>query len=374
MVTSSSRLRLAAGSALLHLLLIGCSRPADPAAAAAAKSALTVCLISPVTEVWPEELEVSGRVEPWQEAVVSSEINGFKLEEVLADTGDQVTKGQLLARFGDETIRARLAEMEAEVHVREANLATSADQLSRSRRLVASGAVSEQTHRQNEATVAGHEADLASARARLAAQQLELRYTRVTAQDDGVISSRTATTGTVLATGQELFRLIRQGRLEWRAEIPDRLAAHLTPGLPATLNLQDDGNLHGTIRQISPVVDPRLLTAICYIDLPAPGPAKAGMHARGTILIGESPALHVPESAIVYRDGYTYVIRIGPDLTAHPVKVATGRRRDRSVEIRGSVTIADRLILSGGSFVNEGDPVKVVPSPEEATAREGGDR
>ena len=60
-------------------------------------------------------------------------------------------------------------------------------------------------------------------------QQLRLRQTRVLAPDNGVISARSATVGAVLPAGQELFRLIRQGRLEWRAEVAAADLARLKP-------------------------------------------------------------------------------------------------------------------------------------------------
>jgi len=358
---------LLAGIALI--LASGCKPVSDEKAEA--KAALTVNLTSPQTSPWSEELMVSGSVEPWQESVVSSEVSGLKLEEVLVNVGDSVTKGQLLARFNDETTRTKLAEMEAAVQSREATLASSSDQLARSRKLAVSGTVSDETLKQNEATVQGDEAGLASARAQLSAQQLTLRYTSVVAPDDGVISSRTATVGTVLASGSELFRLIRQNRLEWRAEIPAKHLGKVVPHLSATLETADGRTVAGKVRQLGTTVNAQTLNAIAYIDLPDPSAIKAGMFLSGKIRTGESTALHVPESAIVYRDGYTYVIAVGEDSIARQIKVTSGRRREDLVEIKGEVSESDRLVLSGGSFVIEGDLLKVVATEETGKA-EGG--
>lgn len=360
----------AAACATIIVLLGGCRRP-DTGRKAEAKPALTVDLTSAKTAIWPDELAVSGRVEAWQESVVSSEVNGYKLDEVLTEVGDAVRRGQLLARFNDESTRAKLAEMEAAVRARKATLDNSNDQMERSRRLVVSGAVSKGTLRLNETTAEKDEAELALACAQLSAQQLELRYTHVTAPDDGVISSRTATVGTVLAAGSELFRLIRQGRLEWRAEVPAKYLAQVAPGHTAILEAPNGRTVRGTVRQLAPTLDPRTLNATCYIDLPDPGPIKAGMFLSGTIRTGESPAVHVPESSIVHRDGYTYVIKVGQDSIARPIRVVTARRRENLVEIEGEVSESDRLVQSGGSFVNQGDLVKVIGADEKAQA-EGG--
>jgi RND family efflux transporter MFP subunit len=348
-----------AGVCAIIILLAGCGKP-DIGGKVETKPALTVELVSPITTVWPVGFAVSGRVEAWEESVISSEADGYKLDEVLVNVGDSVNKGQLLARFNNEGALAKLEEMEAEVRAGEAVLATSTDQLSRSARLVNSRAISEESHKQNESAVERNQAELSSARARLSARQLEFSHTNVVAPDDGVISSRAATVGTVLASGSELFKLIRQNRLEWRAEISVKHISSVDSGNKALLEVQNGGTIRGTVRQLAPMIDNRTLNATCYIDLIEPGPLKAGMFLSGMILTGESPAVHLPESSIVYRDGYTYVIRVGPDSIAHQIKVTPRRRRENFVEIGGEVSETDRLVLSGGSFVNEGDLVKVV--------------
>lgn len=357
---SFARPLVAAVGAMLTLVFAGGCKPPGAVANLEPKAALTVELTSPMESAWPEELAVSGSVEPWQESVVSSEVGGLKLEEVLVNVGDKVTKGQLLARFNVDTTKAKLAEMEASVDARMAALVSSSDQLERSRKLVITGAVSDGTFNQNEAAAQGDEAQLALARAQLEAQKLTLGYTNVTAPDDGVISSRTATVGAVLPAGSEMFRLIRGNRLEWRAEIPAKHLGKIVPKLPAEVQAADGvTTVTGTVRQLSSTVNARTLNAIGYIDLPDHGSIRAGMFLSGKIRTGESPALHVPESTLVYRDGYTYVIAVGPDSLARQIKVATGRRRDAQVEILGTVSRTDRLVLSGGSFVNDGDLLKV---------------
>lgn len=129
----------------------------------------------------------------------------------------------------------------------------------------------------------------------------------------------------------------------------------------------------GTVRQLGSTVNAQTLNAIAYIDLADPGPVKAGMFLSGKIQTGESSALHVAESAIVYRDGYTYVMAVKDDSIARQIKVSTGRRRENLVEIKGEVSESDRLVLSGGSFITEGDLLKVVAAEETGKA-EGGAR
>lgn len=362
-----------AGLLLAALLLGACSRHAPTEETN--KAALTVTLVAPISAAWPELIAASGSVTAWQESIIGAEVNALKLEEVLVNVGDSVHQGQVLARFNAETTRANLAQVEASVAMAEANFALARDQADRARRLDGTGTVSHETLLQYEASEKNSAAQLASAQAQLAAQRLYLQHTQVLAPDDGLISSRSATVGAVLNGGAELFRMIRQGRLEWRAEVPADLLARVTPGQEVALRPAGYPPVSGRVRQVAPKVDVGTGSCLVYVDLPQPGTLKAGVYAAGDIRLGESAALHVPESALVYRDGYTYVMKIDASHKVHQIKVTTGRRQGATVEIVQGVTPDDQLAASGGSFLNEGDTVLVVPpgaASSSITAGQGG--
>lgn len=332
------------------------------------KAALTVSLVAPASATWPELIAASGSVTAWQESIIGTEVNALKLDEVLVNVGDSVHQGQLLARFNGDTTRANLAQVEASVAMAEANLALTRDQADRARRLDGTGTVSHEALLQYVAAEKTSAAQLASAQAQLASQRLNLQHIQVLAPDDGLISSRSATVGAVPNAGTELFRMIRQGRLEWRAEVPADQLARVTPGLEVALRPAGYPPVSGRVRQVAPKVDTGTGSCAVYVDLPKPGTLKAGVYAAGEIRLGESPALHIPESTLVYRDGYTYVMKIDAGHKVHQIKVVTGRRHDTTVEIIQGVTLDDRLAVSGGSFLNEGDTVLVVPPGPASTS------
>jgi RND family efflux transporter MFP subunit len=353
------------GLALVTPFVTSCRKTS---AAEEGKAALTVSLVAPISTMWPERFAVSGDISAWQESVIGAEVGGLKLEEVLVNIGDTVRKGQVLARFSEETTRADLAQAEASVAEAEANLAVYSDQAERARRLSGTGTVSREQELQYDANEKTGAARLASAKAQLANQQLKLRYTQVLAPDDGLISTRTATVGAVLSTGSELFRLIRQSRLEWRAEVPAERLARMSPGLEVSLHPIGTPAVVGRIRQISPVVSSATRTGLVYVDLPEPGSLKAGMYVSGQITFGDTPALHVPESVIVYRDGYQYAMKVDAARRIHQLKVTVGRRQGSQVEILSGVALGDELVASGGSFLNENDRVLVVAADEKQGA------
>jgi RND family efflux transporter MFP subunit len=197
-------------------------------------------------------------------------------------------------------------------------------------------------------------------------QQARLAQSQVLAPDDGIVSARQATVGAVVASGTELFRLIRQGRLEWRAEVTSAELARVLPGTSATLTTASGAKLQGRVRMVGPTVDPQTRTALVYVDVtPVAGsaaPALPGMFARGEFTLGATPAMTVPQAAVVVREGFSYVMRLNPDNRVSAVKVQTGRVVADRVEISAGLPADTRIVASGGSFLNEGDLVRVVPA------------
>jgi len=344
-------------------------RSAEPVAIAlpARSATLTVELVQPKPMQWPDYVRANGDIAAWQEAVVSAEVAGLRLAEVLVDVGDQVERGQVLARFDAATTQASVNQFEAAVTEAKAmreeaeSLATRAEQLRRS------NAISEQDLIQARTRAHAAAAQVRSAEARLHAQRLVLQYTEVTAPDDGVISARTAMLGSVTNAGAELFRLVRQNRLEWRADLTGAQLARVHVGLPASVSLPDGSTVTGRVRQLSPVLNSATRTGIAYVELDAKSTshARAGMYASGAIELGLSDGLELPASAVIQRDGHDYVFMMGADSEVVLVKIEVGRRRGSAVEIVSGLTTADRCVLSGGAFLNDGDRVRIAGSSQE---------
>ena len=352
---------LLAAAAALALLGAGpAARAADPAPAAAAKPALTVTVVTPRSDTVPLRVAANGNITAWQEASVGTEANGLRLAEVRVNVGDVVRRGQVLARFAPDTVAAELAQIRAAVAEAEATLAEASANAQRARELQASGALSAQQIQQYMTAEHTAEARLAAQRAAAQTQQLRLAQTEVRSPDDGVISARSATVGAVLPAGQELFRLIRGGRLEWRAEVTAPELARLRPGLAASVTPAGGTPVAGRVRMVAPTVDAATRNGLVYVDLPQPGAARAGMFARGEFALGEAQGLSLPQAAVLLRDGFSYVMAVGPDGRVRQLKVATGRRWADRVEVTGGLPPATRVVASGGAFLADGDTVRVV--------------
>jgi RND family efflux transporter MFP subunit len=245
----------------------------------------------------------------------------------------------------------------------EANLAEARFNAERARQLRAAGFYSPQQAQQSRTAEQTALARLQAARARRQADEVRMAQTRVRAPDDGVISSRTATVGSLSQPGQELFRLIRGGRLEWRAEVTATELERLRPGMTASLTTPAGATLKGRIRMLGPTVDPASRNALIYVDLPASAVeagARAGMFARGRIELGSTSALVLPQSAVVLRDGFSYVFRVDDQRKVLQTKVTLGRRYGDDVEILTGLKTGSHVVASGGGFLADGDIVKVI--------------
>lgn len=355
---------LAALAALAVVAAVPATQAAAPAASAAPKPALTVTVVEPQRSTLALTLPANGNIAAWQEASVGAEGQGLRLAEVLVNVGDAVRKGQLLASFASDLPAADLAATRAAVAEAEAARSAAAADAARARELQPSGALSAQQVQQYLTAEASTKARVESLRAQLKSQELRLAQTRVLAPDAGIISARAATVGAVVPPGIELFRLIRQGRLEWRAEVPAGELHRLQPGQVARLTGPAGQAVQARVRMVGPTVDAATRNGLVYVDLPAGGHGfKPGMHARGQFEFGASQALTLPQAAVVLREGFAYVFRLGAQNKVAQVKVAVGRRVGDRVEITSGLDAGAKVVASGGGFLADGDTVRVVAAP-----------
>ena len=330
-------------------------REAEAVAEATPAAAMTVTSVLPRSVQWSDTFEASGAIAPWQEAIVGTQIGGYRLIDVRANVGDQVKKGQLLAAMDADLLRADLAQLQATWEEAEADR-------QRVLKLKGIGAVSEQEVLQLVTRAK-------RAAAALEAKQLELRYTKIVAPDDGAISSRTATVGAVTPAGQELFRLIRANRLEWRGELTAAQLARVRAGLRIRLNLPDGSHVGATVRQTAPALDPQSRLGIVYADLDPGSRARAGMYASGSVEFENTPALAIPAESVVIRDGRNYVVALAgegatPKVSLLPITV--GRREGREVEVSAGLGEHQRVVVRGAGLLNDGDVVRVTGSAAES--------
>jgi RND family efflux transporter MFP subunit len=269
----------------------------------------------------------------------------------------------LLARLAADTVQADLQSAQAGLREAEALAVEASANAQRAKALQEVKAMSAQEAQRAITADQTARARVQSAHAQVATQTVRLRQTRIVAPDDGVISARLATVGAVVQPGQELFRLIRQQRLEWRAELPSADLARVRPGMKAQMTLPGAAEVEGTVRMVAPTVDAASRNGLVYVDLPKSAlqaGARAGMFASGQLQVGQGSGLAVSQTAVLLRDGFSYVFRLEGDNKVAQTKVQVGRRQGDLVEIVAGLDEKARVVESGVAFLTDGDVVRVV--------------
>ena len=343
---------------LSELLSFPSAHAAAPPADAAAT--LTVQAVRAAPLRIDRRVAADGNIAAWQEAVVGAEVQLGRLTSVNVQIGDRVKKGDVLAVANTELAQAELAQLEAALEEAQSALADAAFNADRARQVQGSGALSPVQVGQYLTAERSAKARVAAQTAAVQAQRLRVRNSTVRAPDDGIISARTATVGAVVPPGMELFRLIRQGRLEWRAEVNSNDLPSLQPGQSVAVQLPGGDTLDGKVRSLSPTVDPASRRGLVYVDLPAPGSARPGLFAQGQIQIGQGDAATLPATAVLLRDGFHWVFVIGADQKVAQTKVQVGRRSGDRIEITGGLPTGAQVVANGTGFLADGDRVRVV--------------
>lgn len=333
---------------------------AADAAQAEVSPARQVGWCTPRVDDWPDAISARGNVMPWQEMRIGAEIGGIRVSTVTAGVGDRVKKGQVLATLDAEAIDTDLESAKAQLAEAEATRAQAVATLERAKRLAPSGGVSQQELMLYETQRQTAEAKVRVAKAQERRQQLRLQNATIIAPDDGLISWAAATEGAIVHAGNELFRLIRQGRLEWRAEVKGDWMARLAKGQEVIIEGPDGSEVRGKVRLVSPTIDLASRNGLAYVDLPAGTQLQSGLNVSGRITVGKRKVLVVPVSAVLRRSGGTQVMVLDSENRIRAVDVIPGQSSDDWIEVTGRIDKHSRLVRKAAEDLAIGEQVRPV--------------
>jgi RND family efflux transporter MFP subunit len=344
------------------------SVPAAPVAPAPLPPALTVAVAPAEARSMARPVVGDGSILPWQELVVGTEASGLRVAEVAVEEGERVREGQLLVRLDDSVLRAQRDQFAAGLEEAEAALRVARQDLDRTVELARGQIAARQQLDQRRAAADQADARLAVARAKLLEIEARLAQTRILAPDDGVVTRRTTLLGAVVQPGQEMARMIRDGRLELYARIPELELGRVRPGQAVKVT-HGEREIAARVRALAPTVvaDTRLGTV--YVALPPDSGLLPGMFARAEIATGEAEVLAVPLEALVVRDGRPAVFVLPPGAERVALRpVATGARREGMVEVTRGLAAGERIVVAGAGFLADGDRVRVAEDAAAAPA------
>jgi HlyD family secretion protein len=346
-----------------------------------------------------ETLAVTGSLAAREEIVVGAEVDGLRIVELLADVGDRVEQGQVLARLDGAMLRTQLAQNTSTIAKAEASIAQArasiaetqaaeaeaADALKRAQALGATGTTSpvQLLARETQAEVAAAKATAAEANLRIAEAEralaeaqrseieLKIARTQLKAPAAGTISRRAARLGAVAGTvGEPLFQLVRNGEIEFDAEVPETVLPQIEPGQSVEVLLSGVSEaIIGTVRLVDPSVDKLSRLGRVAVALSRHPAMRAGIFARGNITVGQRRAVTVPLSAVLFGKDGAYV-QLATNNVVEIRNVETGFKRGARVEIVNGLMEGQEVLVRAAAFARPGEPI--VPVRDDAKAA-GGD-
>ena len=388
---------LALAFVMFSLTMVGRSlpRPTGPADSEAAKelakaelfaAVITVARAAPVE--FTETVLATGSLVAREEILVGPEVEGLRITEVLADEGQRVKKGDVLARLVADTLDAQvaqndaalartaaaIAQAKAAIVQAEARLTESRNAYERAKPLRAAGHMTEAVFDQREQAARTAQAQLVAAndglgvaeaeRAQVEAQRRELTWRRgrieVTAPADGIISRRMARVGGYAAGAAEpMFRIVAKGEVELDAEVVETRLGAIAIRQRARVEVAGLGDVSGTVRLVSPEVDKSTRLGRVRIFLGDNPGLRVGAFARASIATATSSGLGVPASAVLYRpNGPTVQVVTGNRVETRRIK--TGLATGALVEVREGLADGDIVVARAGTFLRDGDTVRPV--------------
>ena len=334
----------------------GTSRP-SPSITLASSDVATIAAIT-----IEDGAAITGDLQPIETIDVRSRIEG-DLTTVLVREGQQVTAGQLLARFESVEQESALKSAEADRAAARADLANAQWTYEQDSSLYKAGAIAQRDFKNAEQAVSASRARLAATESRLSSMSNQSRDTRVIAPASGTINKRFVDNSAHVAKGAPLFTIVRNGTLELAAAVPARLAGALRVG--QTVHFVADGRaLDGHVARVSPTVDPQTRSVTVYVEVPNPGGSiRGGTFAAGRVVSRTlTGVIGVPTAAIKQgvEDGKPFVYRIdGKTVNVAPVQLGAVDERQGVAQVTEGLQAGDRVIVGNVGTVGRGMTVTI---------------
>jgi HlyD family secretion protein len=383
----------------LPVAATGCAAPTSASGETAGADARVpappaVTVVKSAAHDFVDRFFVSGTLVARDEAMVGAQIDGLRIVELLADDGDHVTKGQVLARLDRTQLDALVAENDAALARADATIAQATSQigqfdaaltqaqaeLDRARKLdvqivtqatldqkIAAFRTAQSQLGAGRSALAVAEADKASRAAERRELMVRIDRTDVRAPVAGLVSRRTARLGAVaLSASDALFRIVADGAIELEAEVPEQSLARLKLGMQAKIALPGvENEVEGRVRLISEEVDKTTRLGKVRIALPLDAPARIGSFASGVAIVARRSGVGVPTSAVTRGDDGAFV-QVVKDDRVELRKIAAGITDARLTEVRDGLAMGETVVARAAAFLRSGDLVRPIASADAA--------
>jgi membrane fusion protein, multidrug efflux system len=305
---------------------------------------------------------LTGDLRPSETIDVRSRIEG-DLTDVYVREGQEVSAGQLLARFESSTQESSRASAEADRAAANADLTNAQWTLDQNESLFKAGAIAERDLKVSQQAVVAARARVAAADARLRASGNEARDTRVLAPASGVIEKRLVDGGVHLSRGAPMFTLVRSGTLELAAAVPSRQASAVRVGQVVHF-VADARRFDGKVARVSPTIDPATRAVTVYVQVPNPGNTlRGGTFATGRVVSRTlTNVLGVPTAALRQSqdNGQPFAYRIdGKTLQVAPLQIGAVDEQQGVAQVTDGLQAGDRVVVGNVGTLGRGMQVTI---------------
>lgn len=340
----------------LPLLMVSFLATSAESAPAKKTAALSVKLVSPSKQAVTPSIRVTGSVSALDVVTIPAQVSQV-VSKVYAREGRLIKAGQTLALFDTTFLKLDIEVAKSAVEDANVSYLTILDKLTRNKQALAEGSVSSVEVSQLELQLQGALAKLNSAKSQLAIKNEQLARSVVSAPVAGTIVEKSVSEGDFTSVGQALFKLHANNNLEWRAQVPSTQSSRVSPGTKVSVTVNGKAILE-KISRVSPTLEGSLAT-VAIVELPSSSGARIGQVLTGEVKLSAREATLIPVSAIVARDGNTYVAEVDLRNIVKFLKVEVGDVFGDNIELKSK--LSSKIVKEGASFLNNGDFVKVTP-------------
>lgn len=365
MSTRTPLMWIAAGAATLVAVaaLVWAKRGPDPDKDALKEPIPLVTVMVADMQSVTSTVTFTGALAARYDMPIGAEGEGGRIVEVLVEVGDEVKKGQLLARLDQSLLRPQVARLQASLEQARAQAALSLAEFHRVQRMEAIGALSVEEIERRRAASVTDAAKVRVAAAELAETSARLIKTDIRTPQSGRVLTRTAEVGQTANPGVALFRVAGDGEIEMRGWIAERDVAALSVNQSANVYLTGIvAPFKGKVRLLGAVIDPSSRQGEIRVAL-QPDPAlRPGAFARGEVMVSQAQRTVLPQTAVLSDARGTYVLLVSENSTVKRQPVRIANATPDGIVIAAGLKGNERIIRTAGAFLREGERVKVAPN------------
>lgn len=336
-----------------------------------------------------DRIVATGTIKATEEIYVQPQVEGLSIRSLEADVGQRIAADAVVARLNDDTLllqksqlvatkakaEAALAQYQAQLTDVKSAAAEAERQYKRAQTLGKTGTLSQSSVDQAETAatsanakvestvqaIAIAEADIKVVDSQIADIDLKLARTDVKSPVAGVIAARNAKVGAIASgAGEPMFTVIRDGQIELVADVSETDILKMRVGQKAKVKVAGSAvSLDGSIRLISPVIDPQTRLGAVHVAIDDDEGARAGMYASAEIIVAEAQGVALPLSAIT-TDKHGTTTRLVAGDVVKQVKIETGIQDGAFIEVKTGLKDGDVVVAKAGAFVRDGDRINPV--------------